>query len=303
MKFDLVSVIINCYNSEKFLKSTLDSLVLQTYKNWELIFYDNCSTDNSFKIFKNYKDKRFKYFKSKKFESLGVARKKAFLKAKGKYIAFLDSDDLWLKNKLKTQLKYFNNKKVGFVICNSIFLEEKNEKYYFKSGKVFPNKIFYDLIENYFISFDSIIFKSKYIKKLDHSLDKRFNIIHDMDLIIRLSKICEMRYAPYALSKWRIRNDSFSFNNFGKIIREKKVFIKKINQIYKKDTKFLKSKKIFMDALYRQEILYLLTKKDYSKIFQLIKKLKLNFKNFILFFVIFLPFKKIIYNKFLKIKF
>ena len=58
-----------------------------------------------------------------------------------------------------------------------------------------------------------------------------------------------------------------------------------------------------MDALYRQEILYLLTKKDYSKIFQLIKKLKLNFKNFILFFVIFLPFKKIIYNKFLKIKF
>ena len=66
MKFDLVSVIINCYNSEKFLKSTLDSLVLQTYKNWELIFYDNCSTDNSFKIFKNYKDKRFKYFKSKK---------------------------------------------------------------------------------------------------------------------------------------------------------------------------------------------------------------------------------------------
>ena len=78
MKFDLVSVIINCYNSEKFLKSTLDSLVLQTYKNWELIFYDNCSTDNSFKIFKNYKDKRFKYFKSKRFESLGVARKKPF---------------------------------------------------------------------------------------------------------------------------------------------------------------------------------------------------------------------------------
>ena len=58
-----------------------------------------------------------------------MQEKKPFLKAKGKYIAFLDSDDLWLKNKLKTQLKYFNNKKVGFVICNSIFLEEKNEKY------------------------------------------------------------------------------------------------------------------------------------------------------------------------------
>ena len=76
MKFDYT--IVNCYNSERFLKSTLDSLVLQTYKNWELIFYDNCSTDDSFKIFKSYKDKRFKYFKSNKFESLGAARKNAF---------------------------------------------------------------------------------------------------------------------------------------------------------------------------------------------------------------------------------
>lgn len=303
MKFDLVSVIINCYNSEKFLKLTLDSLVLQTYKNWELIFYDNSSSDNSPKIFKKYKDKRFKYFKSKKFESLGVARRNAFLKAKGKYIIFLDSDDLWLKNKLKTQLKYFNDKNVGFVISNSVFFKGKNKKNYFKNGKVFPKKIFYDLIENYFISFDSIIFKSEYIKKLDHSLDKKFNIIHDMDLIIRLSKICEMRYAPFALSKWRIRNDSLSFNNFGKIIKEKKIFIKKINQMYKSDIKFLKSKKIFMDALYRQDILYLLTKKDYPKILKLIKKLKLNLKNFMLILVIFLPFKKFIYNKFLKIKF
>ncbi len=303
MKSDLVSVIINCYNSEKFLKSTLDSLISQTYKKWELIFYDNCSSDNSLKIFKKFKDKRFKYFKSKKFEGLGLARKNAFLKAKGKYITFLDSDDLWLKNKLKTQLKYFNNEKVGFVISNSVFFNEKNEKNYFKTGKVFKDKIFYDLIENYFISFDSIILKSEFIKKLDHSLDKRFDIIHDMDLIIRLSKICEMRYAPFALSKWRMRNDSLSFNSFGKIIKEKKFFIKKINKKYKNDTKFLKSKKIFMDALNRQEILYLLTKKDYSKILRLTKKLKFNFKNFILFLVIFLPFKKFIFNNFLNIKF
>ena len=124
-----------------------------------------------------------------------------------------------------------------------------------------------------------------------------------MDLVIRLSKICEMRYAPYALSKWRIRNDSLSFNNFGKIIDEKKIFIKKISKIYKNDIKFSKSKKIFMDTLYRQEILYLITKKDYFKVFDLLKKLKFNSKNLILFLIIFLPFKKFIYNKFLKIKF
>ncbi len=108
---------------------------------------------------------------------------------------------------------------------------------------------------------------------------------------------------PLRSLKWRIRNDSLSFNNFGKIIKEKKIFIKKINQMYKSDIKFLKSKKIFMDALYRQDILYLLTKKDYPKILKLIKKLKLNLKNFMLILVIFSPFKKFIYNKFLKIKF
>ena len=84
-----VSVIMNCYNSGKFLKEALNSLVSQTYKNWELIFYDNQSTDESFDIFNSIRDKRFRYFKSKKFEKLGVARKNALLKAKGKFIVFL----------------------------------------------------------------------------------------------------------------------------------------------------------------------------------------------------------------------
>ena len=121
MKDKLVSIIINCYNSEQYIKETIQSVILQTYKNWELIFYDNQSTDNSYKIYKRFKDKRLKYYKSKKFEKLGLARKNALIKAKGDFIAFLDSDDLWKKNKLKTQLKYFNNKDIGFTISNSIF--------------------------------------------------------------------------------------------------------------------------------------------------------------------------------------
>ena len=99
----LVSVIINCHNSEKYLEETLKSVVTQTYKKWELIFYDNKSTDNSFKIFKSFKEKRFRYFKSKRFKKLGEARKDALLKARGDYIAFLDADDIWKKNKLNIQ--------------------------------------------------------------------------------------------------------------------------------------------------------------------------------------------------------
>ena len=298
-----VSVIMNCYNSGKFLKEALNSLVSQTYKNWELIFYDNQSTDESFDIFNSIRDKRFRYFKSKKFEKLGVARKNALLKAKGKFIVFFDADDVWIKNKLNKQLKYFDNKNVGYVISNSIFFDKVREKKLYSKNIIFQKKIFYQLIENYSISFDTIIIKSAFINKLDHNLDKRFNIIHDMDLIIRLSRICEMRYVPLALSKWRMRDDSLSYNSFGNIIKEKKIFIKKINKKFNTDLQFIKSKLIYMDALYRQEILYYLTQKRYLKIIELVKKLKFNIKNCILILLIFFPFKKHIFKNLLKIKF
>ena len=294
---------MNCYNAEKFLKNALRSLIQQNYKNWELIFYDNQSNDNSYKIYKSFNDKRFKYYKSKKFEKLGVARKNALQKAKGEFIIFFDSDDILLKNKLNEQLKLFNDKNVGFVISNSIFFNDKKSEKLFNNNIIFEKEIFYKLIENYIISFDTVMMRLSFIKKLDHGLDKRFNIIHDMDLIIRLSKISEMRYVPAILSKWRMREDSLSYNSFGNIINEKKIFIKKINKKFKNDNKFLKSKAIFMDALYRQEVLHFLTQKKYKNIYKLLKKLKFNIKNFILLLLIFVPFKKYIFKNLLNIKF
>ncbi len=75
MKNKLVSIVINCFNGERFLSKTLQSILDQTYKNFEVIFVDNCSTDESVKIYKKIKDKRFKYFKTKKksnYMKLGI---------------------------------------------------------------------------------------------------------------------------------------------------------------------------------------------------------------------------------------
>ena len=299
----LVSVIINCHNSEKYLEETLKSVVTQTYKKWELIFYDNKSTDNSFKIFKSFKEKRFKYFKSKRFKKLGEARKDALLKARGDYIAFLDADDIWKKNKLKIQLNYFNNENIGFTISNSVFFNKNNEKNFYPDKKKFNKNIFYDLIENYFISFDTVIIKTSKLNELNKKLDKKFNIIHDLDLIIRLSKICEMNYVPQTLSKWRMRKDSLSYNSFKNIIKEKKKFITSLSRSLKNDKKFLMSRKLFLDTLYRQEILHLISQKKYMKIAKIAKKLKLNIKNVLLLIIIFLPFKKYIFDKFFNLKY
>ncbi len=303
MKNKKVSIIMNCYNGQDFLQESINSVISQTYKEWELIFYDNCSTDNSAHIVKRYNDKRIKYYKSKKNLNLGLARKNALSKASGYFIAFLDTDDIWKKNKLKVQLKFFKKKEIGFCISNTIFFNKFKSKNFYSPKTSFKRKVFYDLIKNYFISFDTVIIKLKYLKKLNHTIDERFNIIHDMDLLIRLSDICEMNYAPFLLSKWRMREESLSYNNFNTIIREKKIFIKKLSKLKKNDLQFYESKKNYLDTLNRQEILFFLSQKKIFKVFRLLKKLKVNMKNIILIFLIFFPFKKIIFKNFFNLKY
>jgi glycosyltransferase involved in cell wall biosynthesis len=299
----LVSIVMNCFNGEKYLKEAINSLLAQTYKNWELIFYDNCSTDKSKQIIKEYKDKRIYYFRSNKKHNLGLARKKALVKTKGDFISFLDTDDIWKRNKIQKQIKSFDNAKIGFSISNSIFFNKSKNKNFYSLNTKFKKKVFYKLVENYFISFDTVMIRWSYLKKLNHMFDERFNIIHDMDLLIRLSIICEMNYVPFSLSKWRMREESLSYNNFDSIIKEKKVLINKLNKLKKNDSKFNHSKKKYMDILYRQKILLLISQKKIFRTFGLIKKLRINLKNLVLVLIIFFPFKKYIFNNFFNLKY
>ena len=114
-----VSIIMNCYNGQEFLKESLDSVIKQTYKNWELIFYDNCSTDKSKKIFFDYKknNKNFKYFKSKKKEQLGIARYKALKKINGSFFLFFDCDDDLSPEKIRKQIKFLK-KPLPFILTH-----------------------------------------------------------------------------------------------------------------------------------------------------------------------------------------
>ena len=123
----LVSIIVNCYNGDKYLSEALDSILNQTYKNWELIFWDNQSNDKSAEIFKSHKDSRFKYYCANEHTSLYKARNLAIEKSNGDFIAFLDTDDLWNENKLQLQMPYFNDSKVGLVFSN-LWVLKKNFK-------------------------------------------------------------------------------------------------------------------------------------------------------------------------------
>ena len=99
---DLVSIIMPSYNTADFISETIDSVLNQSYKNWELIIVDDCSTDNTDEIIKKYlSDQRIRYLKNEKNSGAAVSRNYALREAKGKWIAFLDSDDLWLHEKLE----------------------------------------------------------------------------------------------------------------------------------------------------------------------------------------------------------
>ena len=108
----LVSIILNCYNGEKYLRYALDTVIEQNYNNWELIFWDNQSTDNSKKIFDSYKSEKFRYFYSKHHTTLYEARNQALKECKGEFIAFIDSDDTWEIDKLEKQIKLFKKKRL-----------------------------------------------------------------------------------------------------------------------------------------------------------------------------------------------
>ena len=129
-KKPLVSVIMNCRNGEKFLYKSVKSVLKQTYKNLELIFWDNISTDNSKKIIKKFKDKRIRYFCSKKPIKLYQARNCAIKKAKGKYVTFIDVDDWWVTNKTSKQVELLeknNSADLAYSKC-WIFYQDKATK-------------------------------------------------------------------------------------------------------------------------------------------------------------------------------
>ena len=132
MKNKLASIITPLYNSEKYVDETIESILAQTYKNWELIVVDDNSTDNGPEIVQKYaeKDERIKLIKLNKNQGAAVARNTAIKVAKGSYIAFLDSDDLWTPTKLEEQIQFMeeNNYSFTFTAYQQISEDGKKQK-------------------------------------------------------------------------------------------------------------------------------------------------------------------------------
>jgi glycosyltransferase involved in cell wall biosynthesis len=283
-KKNKVSIILNCYNGEKYLEEALSSIKGQTYKNWELIFWDNRSTDNSQKILKLSKIKKTRYFLSKKHTSLYAARNLAMKKASGDFISFIDADDLWDKNKLKKQIKLFHDKKTAVVYGNSWLKNEKNNKkkkfinYEVKSGYIYK-----DLIKRYNIGILTSIIRKSILKKSKISFDRKYDIIGDFDFFLRLSKEYKFKFIQDPVATYRIHNHNLSFLKKSKQIKEFFYWIKK----NKKDLTYNEYFKI-KQRIHKLEFINIKLTQSFFKTFFYFKrylKYIFNLKNIVILFL------------------
>lgn len=123
----LVSVIMPSWNTGRFIGKSIESVMNQTYKNWELLIVDDCSTDDTDKIVSEFKDSRIKYFKNDKNLGAALTRNRALREAKGEWIAFLDSDDLWESSKLEKQINFMNIRGYSFSYHEYVKIDENGD--------------------------------------------------------------------------------------------------------------------------------------------------------------------------------
>lgn len=197
---------MNCYNCEKYLKEAIDSIYRQTYKDWEIIFIDNSSTDRSSEIAKSY-DERLKYYRTEKLIPLGEARNFGLQYCKGKFLAFLDTDDLWFSKKLETQKKVMDqlpDAKMSYT--GAIFIYENSQdlaKYtpVAKSGYIFPQQLL-----RYEINMQSVVLKNDI--SISFNTEQQFS--PDFDLFMRIASKYEVAVIHEPYIKYRKLSNSLT---------------------------------------------------------------------------------------------
>ena len=222
-----VSVIMNVHNGEKFLHQSVQSVINQSFKNWELVIWDNNSNDGTSLICKSFMDERIKYIKSDVFDSLYSARNKAISNSCGELITFLDVDDYWLSHKLKSQVNLMSKKELDFCYSNYFVLNAKGNKKKFRKAffnKLPSGKIYEDLLDSYRVGILTLCFRREVLSKYNISFDARFSMIGDMVFVLNLSKFGKGYADQSCLACYRSHENNLSKSKKSLQVREMRIW-------------------------------------------------------------------------------
>jgi glycosyltransferase involved in cell wall biosynthesis len=233
-----VSVIIPTYNQANFIDKAIESVLSQTYQDFEIIVINDGSTDNTEEIIRGFKDKRVKYVKKYKNKGISVARNIGIKVARGKYIALLDSDDEWLPEKLDKQIKILQDEspELGVVYSNLCYIDEngKNMNRKLRNSKKAEGYIYEDLLEKYCVgSPSSFLIKKECFNRVG-LFDDLLSGQEDWDMWIRIAKYYRFALIKIPLVKYRLHSNQISKNLEIKIITGKRILVKYANELKKR---------------------------------------------------------------------
>lgn len=212
----LISIITPNYNCSRFITETIESVLAQTYTNWEMIIVDDCSTDDSYQIALNYaaKDLRIKVLQNEQNSGAAFSRNSALDIAQGEYIAFLDSDDLWENNKLEKQIAFMQENNCDFSYTIYDLFDENSES--LNKRVRIPNELsYFKYLHHCYTGCLTVMYKKEIAENIRSFLIKNNN---DYGLFLQVIKKSKNAMGlKECLAHYRIRSSSISRKKLGKI--------------------------------------------------------------------------------------
>jgi glycosyltransferase involved in cell wall biosynthesis len=248
-----VSINLCCYNSEKYLREALDSIVNQTYKDWELVIINDGSLDSTESIINEYINRgHLIIYHCQQNKGLGYSRNEALKRSQGEFIAFMDHDDLWMPDKLEKQIPlFYKDTKIGIVACNAILFNNEHDEALFCKRKPTTGYVFREMLGNYCICFPSAVIRRSALDGLDEWFDARFNHVLDSDLFMRILYTWHFDYVDERLAQNRIHKGSSSYLRPDLPPKEKEMMISKFIGLYP-DFEKLYYKEVLKSRYYSQ---------------------------------------------------
>ena len=249
----LVSVIVTTYNRASFLSETIDSILYQTYKNFELIVVDDGSTDNTEEAVKMYSDSRLQYIKTNNWGGPAKPRNVGINKAKGEYIAFCDDDDIWEINKLEMQLNIMARNSYNFCCSDILFIDENNKKLNISfirkiSRMFFFSPSYFKLFFSNQIALSSVLISREFLAENKFDEDKNLIACEDYLLWLKLFKKKQIKFYKIKdrLVRYRVLKNSASSNN----IRQQILWFHAITKHIIKEKDFSQYPKLILVSIF-----------------------------------------------------
>ena len=272
-----VQIIINCYNGQKYLHKSINSVISQSYDNWQIIFFDNASTDESLNILNSFKlENKVKIFKSLETIPLGQARMKALSICNASFVTFLDVDDFWEIDKLKLQLESLILTKAGmsytgYFLLNEITGQKKTINPLYKTGYIFNF-----LLREFDIMLSTAMLNMNLVKFSDLNFDPNIYGSEEYDLFIQISALYIIDVIEIPLSTYLLRENSLTSQSIQHRANDKIITFNKLTNNYNKlITNYIKDYKFAFSKIYYYQTQYYMKIGDIQNAKRAIKKILL----------------------------